>query len=113
MFTKDDFKKYTNNEIIELPEMIKMHYKSGWYSGFEGDIFVKFIWHDAFGYQDYSKSGSTYCSFTPGTKVTMPDGTVIKYDDYAESFIRKILNWVDANIIKKYETTDEYEFEDI
>lgn len=109
MFTKDYFKKYTKDDIIELPEAIKMHYKSGYFSGFEGDIFVKFIWHDAFGYQDFSITGATYCSFTTGTKVTMPDGTVFKNEDYSDSFIKKIINWVDSNIIKKYEITDEFE----
>jgi len=113
MFTKDYFKKYTHDDIIELPETIKMHYKSGYYCGFEGDIFVKFIWHDAFGYQDYSKTGATYCSFCTDASVTMPDGTVIRYNDYSDSFIKAILNWVDANMNNKYETSDEYEFEDI
>lgn len=109
MFTKDYFKKYTHDDIIELPETIKMHYKSGYYCGFEGDIFVKFIWHDAFGYQDHSKTGATYCSFCPDASVTMPDGTVIRNNDYSDSFIKAILNWVDANINNKYEITDEFE----
>lgn len=113
MFTKDYFKKYTTADIIELSETVKMHYKSGYPHGFEGDIFVKFIWHDAFGYQDVSKTGATYCSFCTGSSVTMPDGTVIRNNDYSDSFIKNILNWIDANTIKKYETTDEYEFEDI
>ena len=113
MFTKDDFKKYTHDDIIELPEAIKMHYKSGYYSGFEGDIFVKFIWHDAFGYQERSKSGATYCSFCTDSSVRMPDGTLFKNNGYSDSFIKAILNWVDTNTVKKYETADEYEFEDI
>lgn len=113
MFTRDTFKKYTDNDIIELPEMVKMHYRSGWSGGFEGDIFVKFIWHDAFGYYDYSKSGATYCSFSTGASVTMPDGTVFKNNDYSDSFIRKIVNWVDSNTIKRYEAPDADEFEDI
>ena len=113
MYTKEYFKKYTKDDIIELPEIIKLHYKSGWASGFEGDISVKFIWHDAFGYPEDSKSGASYCSFTMGTKITMSDGTVIKYDDHSDSFIKKIINWVDSNTIMKYETNDEYEFEDI
>lgn len=109
----EDMKPLLGNDVIELPESIKVHWHGQCH---EFDFEIKFISKRGVGFPE-RMCGGQWCSLYSNSICVMPDGTRICVEDYSknddnwqEQFINAILNWVKG---PKLRIVDEIEFMDI
>lgn len=109
----EDMKPLLGNDVIELPESIKVHWHG---SSHEFDFEIKFISKRGVGFPE-RMCGGQWCSLYSNSICVMPDGTRISaeefnnYDNWEEIFVNAILNWVKNP--SKLKIVDEVEFMDI
>lgn len=107
-----DMKPMLGNDVIELPESIKVHWHGHCH---EFDFEIKFISKLGVGFPE-KMCGGQWCGLYPRSICVMPDGTRIcaeefnNYDNWKEIFVNAILNWAKHTELK---IVDEVEFMDI
>jgi len=111
-FTLEEMKPMLGNDVIELPESIKVHWHGQCH---EFDFEIKFISKRGVGFPE-RMCGGQWCSIYSNSICVMPDGTRISaeefnnYDNWEEIFVNAILNWAKHSELK---IVDEIEFMDI
>lgn len=112
-FDLEDMKPLLGDDIIELPESIKVH----WHGHCrEFDFEIKFISKRGVGFPE-RMCGGQWCGLYYESICVMPDGTRICAEDFSknggnwqEQFINAILDWLKGPELK---IVEEIEFMDI
>ena len=112
-FNLAEMKTMIGDDVIELPESIKVHWR-GHLDEF--DFEIKFVSKRGVGFPE-KMCGGSWCGLYTKSICVMPDGTKIFAEDFSKNggnwekeFINAILNWVKGPSLKIIE---EIEFMDI